>query len=267
MRVRRKILVSRVAGRNRRAAHAVALGPAQMEMVNNPMSSIEQPKAVFLEPSKRSAPRRVLYETIILLVLTLAAQFLPQEPRMILTFAPLVYFVVEHYLRRRTWTEAGFNFRAIPHAFAANWFLILLVSVLIQFVVTWAAKSWLPAFIDHVVARLPFPIGQTGDYLPVILGSTVIGAFFEEVSFRALLQERLSWFLPAPVAIGGVSVIFGIGHWASGDPVIVCIDVLLVILDSLLYGTIFARSKNIYVVWFTHCLANLTAFGFVLLLS
>lgn len=231
------------------------------------MPAIEQPKTGFLEPSKRSAPRGVLTELISLLVLTFAAQFLPQGPRMILTFAPLVYFVVEHVLRRRTWTEAGFNFRAIPHAFAANWSLILLVSVLIQFVVTWAARLWLPAFIDHVVARLPLAVGQTVGILPVIVGSIVVGAFFEEVIFRALFQERLSWFLPTPVAIGVVSVIFGIGHWASGDPVIVGIDVLLVILDSILYGAIFARSKSIYVVWFTHCLANLTAFWFVGLLS
>lgn len=54
--------------------------------------------------------------------------------------------------------------------------------------------------------------------------------------------------------------------WVSGDPVIGGIDVLLVIVDSILYGTIFARSKNIDVAWFTYCLANLSAFGFVLLL-
>lgn len=231
------------------------------------MSPIEQPEVISLVPSKRSAPRRVLYETIALLVLTFAAQFLPQGPRIVFTFAPLVYFFVEHFLRRRTWAEAGFNLRTIPHAFATNWFLILLVSVLIQFIVTWAAKTWMPTFIDHVVARLPFRLDQMANYLPVILGSTLIGAFFEEVSFRALFQDRLNWFLPTPVAIGIVSIIFGIGHWASGDTVIVFIDVLLVIVDSILYGAIFARSKNFFVVWFAHSLANLSAFGFVLLLS
>jgi membrane protease YdiL (CAAX protease family) len=230
------------------------------------MKFVEQSESISQEPSKRSASRRVLYETVVLLVLTFAAQFLPQGLRMIFTSAPLVYFLIEHYFRHRTWTEAGFNFRAIPRAIAANWFLILLVSVLIQFAVTWAAKSWMPAFIDHVIARLPFTIGHTVDYLPMLLASTLIGALFEEISFRALFQERLSWFLPTPAAIGIVSVIFGIGHWASGDPVIVFIDVLLVILDSIFYGIVFARSKNIYVVWVTHCLANLFAFGFVLLL-
>jgi len=51
---------------------------------------------------------------------------------------------------------------------------------------------------------------------------------------------------PAPAAIGIASVVFGIGHWAKGVPVIVMIDVLLVIVDSVLYGIIFARSKNVY---------------------
>ena len=120
----------------------------------------------------------------------------------------------------------------------------------------------MPAFLDHVIARLPFTIGQTADYLLLLL----VGTLIEEISFRALFQERLSWFIPAPAAIGIVSVVFGIGHWAKGDPVIVMIDVLLVIADSVLYGIIFARSKNVYVAWIAHFLADLFALGFVLLL-
>jgi membrane protease YdiL (CAAX protease family) len=94
----------------------------------------------------------------------------------------------------------------------------------------------------------------------------LVGTLWEEIIFRALYQERLSWFIPAPAAIGIVSVVFGIGHWAKGDPVIVMVDVLLVIVDSILYGIIFARSKNIYVAWIAHFLADLFGLGFVLLL-
>jgi len=99
-------------------------------------------------------------------------------------------------------------------------------------------------------------------YLPVLL----IGALWEEINFRAFYQERLSWFTPAPAAIGFVSVVFGIGHWANGDPVIVMIDVMLVIVDSIFYGIIFARSKNVFVAWITHFLANLVAMSLYLLL-
>jgi membrane protease YdiL (CAAX protease family) len=122
----------------------------------------------------------------------------------------------------------------------------------------------MPAFIDHVTVRLPLPVGRTADYLPLLVLGALVGAFLEEISFRALFQQRLSWFIPTPAAIGIVSVVFGIGHWASGDPVIVLIDVLLVIVDSTFYGIIFARSKNIYVAWFTHLFANLFALGLVL---
>jgi uncharacterized protein len=229
------------------------------------MKSTNQYKSPIKGEQNEKAPRRVLYEIIILLSLTFAAQFFPQDLRMIFTFLPLLYYFIEHYVRRRNWIEEGFNFRAIPQAVVANWFLILLVSVIIQLAVVLIAKAWIPGFIDHVMARLPLTSNTTIDYLPLFIVGALVGALFEEISFRALFQERLSWFIPASAAIGIVSVVFGIGHWANGDPGIILIDVLLVILDSIIYGLIFSRSKNIYVVWFTHFMANLCAFIFLLL--
>jgi membrane protease YdiL (CAAX protease family) len=94
----------------------------------------------------------------------------------------------------------------------------------------------------------------------------IIGALWEEINYRALFQDRLSWFIPTPIAIGIVSVIFGIGHWAQGNPIIVTIDILLIILDSIFYGIIFARTKNVFVSWIAHFLANSFAISFFLLL-
>ena len=116
--------------------------------------------------------------------------------------------------------------------------------------------------IDHVIARTPITIDQIAKYIPVLF----VGALWEEINFRALYQERLSWFIPQPIAIFIVSVLFGIGALVQGLPVLVMVDVLLVIVYSILYGIIFARSKNIFVTWIAHFLANLFAIGFVLLL-
>jgi membrane protease YdiL (CAAX protease family) len=226
----------------------------------------EKSEKALQESRNEKVSRRILYETSLILVLTFVAQFLPSYLRTIFTFAPLVYFFIELYFRRRTWKEVGFSLRTIPQDVVANWLPILLVSIVIQFLVVWAAKTWMPAFIDHVMARFPLGVGQTTNYLPMLLIGTLVGALFEEISFRALFQERLSWYIPAPIAIAIVSVVFGIGHWARGDPVIVMIDVLLVIVDSVFYGIIFARSKNVYVSWVAHFLANLFALGFVLVL-
>jgi len=226
------------------------------------MNTTSQSAETFRVEPGRNASRRVLYETVLLLVLTFAAQFLGQSMRSLFIFVPLAYFFVERRRRGRTWTEVGFNFRGIPGDVAANLALILLVAIVVQFLVVWMGKALLPAYVDHVVARLPFTVGQTLNYLPFIL----VGTFAEEISYRALFQERLSWFIPASVAIGLVSVVFGITHWAAGAPLILLVDVLLVIVDSVFYGIIFARTRNVFVSWIAHCLADLFALGLVLLL-
>ena len=205
---------------------------------------------------------RELYEVVIILILTFVAQFIWREFSLLFASIPTMYLFIERYLRRRTWAEIGFSIRKIPRDVVANWLPILLVSIIIQFLVVWTTKNWMPIFLDHVIARFPLTIDQSLGYLPMLL----IGTLWEEINYRALFQDRLSWFIPAPVAIGIVSVIFGIGHWAQGNSVIVTIDILLVILDSVFYGIIFARSKNVFVSWIAHFLANLFAISFFLIL-
>jgi len=225
------------------------------------MKSNHEPKLILWERQNKSVAYRPLLEIVIIFVLTFTAQFLWKDFRILFAILPTAYFFIERHKRRRTWAEIGFKVRAIPRDISTNLFLILLVSVFIQFIVVWIAKTWIPAFIDHVIARTPISLDQTAKYIPVL----IVGALWEEINFRALYQERLSWFIPQPIAIFIVSVLFGIGHWAKGDPVLVMVDVLLVIVDSILYGIIFARSKNIFVTWIAHFLANLFAIGFVLL--
>jgi len=223
------------------------------------MSKSDQ--ALQAEDSK-NVSRRVLYEALIILALTFIAQFIWRDFSILFACVPTAYLFLERHFRHRTWAEIGFSIRTIPRDLAANWFPILLVSIVIQFTVVWIAKNWVPTFLDHVIARLPLTIDQTLGYLPILL----IGTLWEEINYRAFFQDRLSWFISAPVAIGIVSVIFGIGHWAPGDPVIVTIDILLVILDSVFYGIIFARSKNVFVSWIAHFLADLFAISFFLFL-
>lgn len=206
--------------------------------------------------------RRVLYEVVTILTLTFVTQFLWRDYSILVAIVPTAYLFIERYRRHRTWKDIGFNFRAIPRDLVTNWFPILLVSIIIQFSVFWFTKTWMPTFLEQVVARFPLTIDQTLGYLPLLL----VGTLWEEINYRALFQERLNWFIPAPTAIVIVSILFGIGHWVPGDPLIAASDILLVILDSLLYGIIFARSKNVFVSWIAHFLANFFAIGFFLFL-
>lgn len=224
------------------------------------MKSDNIPEQINHSEKDQPVSRRVFFETILILIITFIAQFLWKDFRLVIAFVPTAYFLLEKYARRRSWKEIGFNFRAIPKDLKANLHFIILVSVVVQFLVVWGAKEWFPSFLDHVIGRFPLTISAAAGTLPLLM----LGAFWEELNYRALFQERLSWTIRAPAAIVLVSVLFGIGHWAEGDPIILMIDILLVIVDSIFYGIIFERSKNLFISWTTHFLANLLAIVFFL---
>jgi len=207
---------------------------------------------------RKSVPPRVLYETLFILIIVFVTQFFWKDHAIIFALVPTLYFLIERWLRHRSWEEIGFRVRSIPQDIAHNWLFILLVSFIIQFLVVFVTRNWMPAFMEHVFSRVPISFAQVAQFVPALL----VGALWEEINYRGLYQERLSWFIPMPFAIGITSLIFSLGHLAAGDPMIVLIDILLIILDSIFYGIIFARSKNIFVVWIAHFLANLFAIIF-----
>jgi len=80
---------------------------------------------------------------------------------------------------------------------------------------------------------------------------------------RNLPLTRLNWFIKTPLAIIITSLVFGLFHYSSGNTIIVIFDILSVTLDSLFYGIIFARTKNIYVSWFAHFIADFVGLALI----
>lgn len=62
------------------------------------------------------------------------------------------------------------------------------------------------------------------------------------------------------------SLVFGLMHMAQGALAIVAVDVLLVMVDSVFFGIIFARSGNVIVSTIAHFLANSCAVFFLTVL-
>jgi membrane protease YdiL (CAAX protease family) len=115
-----------------------------------------------------------------------------------------------------------------------------LVGVGIQALSVFGSTLVLPGYSSHIVARLPF---DTRTFDNKVLNTLLVATLGEEIIYRALFQKRISAFLPVPVAIGLSSLVFALMHYAPGPALIVFADLALIVVDSVIYGIIFARSN------------------------
>ncbi|MFN2150701.1 MAG: type II CAAX prenyl endopeptidase Rce1 family protein, partial [Anaerolineales bacterium] len=79
------------------------------------------------------------------------------------------------------------------------------------------------------------------------------------------IQGRLTPFVGVTVAIAVTSLLFAIAHLSPGAFVIVAIDLITIFIDSILYGSMYARGNNLIVVWMAHLLGDFL--GMIFLLS
>jgi uncharacterized protein len=206
--------------------------------------------------------KTVLLETILVTAVTLLGMWFLPAYKTIFALIPLVYLLIERHLRRRSWADLGFRFRSFWADLRANWVWFVLVALVSQPAVALLTKYLYPAYLEHVLARLPFGEGMGwGLLLPLLATSLVL----EELTYRTLIQGRLAPFVGAGWAIVIASILFGFAHFAQGPFWIVFLDVGMIIVDSMLYGIIYKRSGNIVVTWLAHLIGDVL--GLIVLLS
>jgi uncharacterized protein len=203
------------------------------------------------------------WEIVLVMTLSLGLSLLSPSLKTLGILIPVAYLIVERPLRKRSWTEAGFNIKAFPRELVRNLGWVLLVGVGTQALSVFGTYFLLPDYSAHVLARLPFDTQILSGAMIVMLLVTTLG---EELIYRGLFQKHLGIFLPVPAAIGITSLVFALMHYASGPFNIVFVDLALVALDSVIYGIIFARSNNVFVAWAAHFLADLCGMAFLLML-
>jgi membrane protease YdiL (CAAX protease family) len=203
------------------------------------------------------------WEILLVMVVSLGISLVVPSLKIVGILLPVAYLIVERPLRKRSWTEAGFNIKSIPQGLLRNLGWILLVGVGTQALSVFGTYYFLPDYLAHVLARLPFDMHTHSVAVIVTLLVSTLG---EELIFRGLFQKHISAFLPVPAAIGLSTLVFALMHYASGPFVIVFVDLALVAVDSVIYGIIFARSNNVFVAWAAHFLADLCGMAFLLML-
>jgi len=113
---------------------------------------------LFYQPKNNAETRgsqRILLETLIVFALTVIPALLWPSFKIVSVFLPIAYLLIERRLRKRPWTELGFDARGIKPALVANWFLILLEVFVIQVAVALLAKTFRPALLTHLESRIP----------------------------------------------------------------------------------------------------------------
>ena len=174
----------------------------------------------------------------------------------------IAYMIIENRLRRRPKAETGSNLKGLPLALRDNRLFIVLVVFVTPLITVIVGKLLLPEYFTYVLERVvPYvkmdPMGK-------LFVQLLILALGEEIVFRAFLQGRLSLFINPRLAIILSSIVFAAVHFTSGVMVVVIMDLLSVFVDSLLFGIIFERSKNVLASTVAHFLGN--SFGMLLLI-
>jgi uncharacterized protein len=196
----------------------------------------------------------ILLETIIVTTVTLLGMWFVPAAKILFALLPVAYLLVERRLRKRTWGDLGFTVRHFWADLRANWILFVMLAFVIQPAIGVWARAGFPEYLEHVQARLPFESGIGWGTLLPLLAFSLIG---EEMTYRTMIQGRLTPFLGVPASIGAASLLFGLAHFAPGPAIVVLTDIGLIIFDSLLYGTMFAHRNNLWVVWLAHLLGDI----------
>jgi membrane protease YdiL (CAAX protease family) len=202
----------------------------------------------------------LLVEYLIIATVLIVTSFTPYK--LVGMLVVIAYMIIESRLRKREKVEPGFYLKGLPLALRDNWLPLLLVVLVTPLLTVFVGKLFLPEYFTHVLDRV-IPYVKI-DSLEKLLGQLLVLAFGEEIVFRAFLQGRLSLFINPRMAIILSSIVFAAVHFTSGVMVVVIMDLLSVFVDSLLFGIIFERSKNVLASTVAHFLGN--SFGILLLI-
>lgn len=199
--------------------------------------------------------RKPLFEMIVIVAIMLISfLFFPQLKGLIAILA-IFYFIVEGKLRGRSSESIGFKWTTILEDLKQSLLLIILVSIVFQVSYFYMYTFIFPDVLEHVLERAS--LIQT--FNVQLIFSLLVLALGEEIIFRGLIQGRLQSMIKPAYAVILTSIIFACMHISKGDINIVLIDIVTVFIDSMMFGVIFYKTKNIYISWVAHALANIVA--------
>ena len=208
--------------------------------------------------------RNELIWLLALFLLTLAVSLANGQDVFVFAYIMTVVVAVGGPRRHgRPWSDIG-----VKVGFFADlgrvWPLSALVAIVFQVLPPMVGIAFVAGhgreLLAQITGRLPVDIGSAEGLSSIValLAAAFVLTLVEEIVFRVVFQERMSWYIGTPAAIGVAAVLFGLAHavGATGSSQVVLLDVGGVMLDGVFFGLIYARTHNLWVTWTTHYAAD-----------
>lgn len=177
----------------------------------------------------------------------------------------VIFFFINKFTEKESNQNSGLDIKSIrTHLKNLKiWFWIILPFVMDALCVA-ISVLFLPEYIAYETSR-------AGGFVPIELSISSILLFFifalgEEIAWRAFFQRQLNKTLPMIPVLLISSLLFSLGHFEKGNPIVVVYGIVFIFINSFLYGIIFHKTKNAWISTLSHFGANIfEVFLFILL--
>lgn len=171
-------------------------------------------------------------------------------------FVGVAFFFINKGIEKQPMKDSGLDIRAIGTNLKDRKIWIWLVlPIIMDAICVSISYLFLPEYIEFETAR-------AGSFVAIELSIISALQFFvfalgEEIAWRAFFQNQLCkvWSI-LPVLLSS-SLLFALGHFKEGNPVIVAYGLFFTFINSILYGVIFHKTKNAWVSGIAHFAANM----------
>lgn len=168
----------------------------------------------------------------------------------------VVFFFINKAVEKQSMSGSGLDVTAVGTDLKDKkvWFWIIL-PLIVHAISIVISILFLPEYIKYETTRagafvqIELSIASVLQFLVFALG--------EEIAWRAFFHKQLNKVLPITPVLLFSSLLFTLGHFKAGDPVIVAFGLLIIFINSFLYGVVFHKTQNAWVSTISHFIANI----------
>lgn len=175
----------------------------------------------------------------------------------------ILYLFIENKRKKGKMEDIGFIPKNILSDIKKYWWLILIPAAS-GIVAISLSRLFIPDFYLHVLERTKPMLSL--DKLFLLIPQLLILAFGEEIAFRAFFQTKICNITKPIWAIIITSSFFAIGHFSANSILLAIYDLIFIFIDSIIYGIIYQRTKNVYSCTISHFIANVIGILILLLI-